>query len=354
MAKEDVVVVAVGMMTAVGLSAAETAANVRAGTMRFTPGFWHDKAFEPFVLAEVLEAGLPDLEDGVAGESRLAGRERRMLRLATMPLRECCQPLAAAGLRAPLHLALPETETLLPLEPPALLSRLAKQTKDAFDAAQSTANVDGRAGGLLAVGRAAQQVREGTIPYALAGGVDTYRDSYILGTLDMEKRVKSPRNLDGFIPGEGAGFLLLAKRETAAAAGLTPLAKLSGVAEGFEEGHLYSDQSYKAEGLAQALQQLLEEDDPGQPIQEVYSSMTGERHWAQEWGVAFVRNKAAFAPDHGFHHPADCFGDTGAASGPVLVGLAALGMARGYRRGPALVYASSDRGRRAVTLVSSP
>jgi 3-oxoacyl-[acyl-carrier-protein] synthase-1 len=53
------------------------------------------------------------------------------------------------------------------------------------------------------------------------------------------------------------------------------------------------------------------------------------------------------------HHPADSFGDTGAACGPILVGLAALGIKAGYRRAPALVYGSSDRGLRAATIVSA-
>ena len=45
-------------------------------------------------------------------------------------------------------------------------------------------------------------------------------------------------------------------------------------------------------------------------------------------------------------HPADCVGDVGSAAGPLMVGLAALGMRGGYHRSPALVYSSSDRGGR--------
>jgi 3-oxoacyl-[acyl-carrier-protein] synthase-1 len=48
------------------------------------------------------------------------------------------------------------------------------------------------------------------------------------------------------------------------------------------------------------------------------------------------------------HHPADCLGDTGAACGPIMAGLAALGIAGGYRRSPCLVYGSSDDGPRAA------
>jgi 3-oxoacyl-[acyl-carrier-protein] synthase-1 len=53
------------------------------------------------------------------------------------------------------------------------------------------------------------------------------------------------------------------------------------------------------------------------------------------------------------HHPADCFGDTGAACGPIMTGLAALGIRGSYRRAPALVYGSSDRGARAAMMVTA-
>jgi 3-oxoacyl-[acyl-carrier-protein] synthase-1 len=353
-AAEDVLVVGVGMLTAVGLSAAETAANVRASTMRFSEVPWRDRAFEPFTLGEVPDDGLPDLNDELAAEPRVTGREMRLVRLAAVPLLECRKAFGPAAPSPGLDLALPEGETLLPLDPAAVLRRLGKQTEGAFDPAHSDPGYRGRAGGLLAVGRAAERVREGKVPFALAGGVDTYRDSYLLATLDMEQRVKTPRNLDGFVPGEGAGFLLLGGRQAVTAARLTPLAKLSPVCQGLEEGHLYSDKPYQGDGLASAVQQLCDQSRPDRPIQEVYASMNGESHWGREWGVAYLRTKTAFAANHRLHHPADCFGDTGAACGPLLVGLAARGIAGGYRRSPALVYASSDRGPRAVLLVSAP
>ncbi|OLD92129.1 MAG: hypothetical protein AUG84_02150 [Chloroflexi bacterium 13_1_20CM_4_66_7] len=183
----------------------------------------------------------------------------------------------------------------------------------------------------------------------LAGGIDCYRDLYVLGTLDMEQRVKSAANLDGFVPGEGAAFLLLSRAD----AGAGPLAAVTQVAQALENGHLYSEQPYRGDGLAVAIQQLVQLGAAAGPIQEVYSSMNGENHWAKEWGVAFVRNAPAFLQDHGMHHPADCYGDTGAACAVLMVGLAALGIKQGYRRSPALVYGSSDRGQRAAVVVKA-
>jgi len=347
----DVVIVSAGMMTAVGLSAAETAASVRSATMRFAETEIRDKQAEPVTLAEVPDEGMADLAAEL-DELPLTSRERRMLRLGAGPLRECLESLPGSENPPRLMLALPESETMRPLDGPAFLERFASQVGGLFDSRRSDASFRGRAGGLLAAGRAADLIRAGQAGFVLAGGIDTYRDPDVLGALDMEGRLKSVANLDGFIPGEGAAFLLLASRQTAAAAGLTPLAALSSVAEAVENGHLYSEEPYRGEGLATCLQNLIASGSTNGAIGEVYSSMNGESHWAKEWGVAFLRNASAFVSEHGMHHPADCYGDTGGASGPLMVGIAAIGISEGYRAGPCLVYGSSDRGRRAALTLS--
>jgi 3-oxoacyl-[acyl-carrier-protein] synthase I len=351
----DVVVIGVGMMTAVGLSAPESAASVRSRVARFTETSIRDHRFEPFTLAEVVEDGLPDLAPGVdnGAAPRPTGRELRMLRLATMPLRECLAALPAGAPAPGLLLALPSTKTTRPLDGKSFLTRLARQADGAFDLERSDASERGRAGGITVVGRAAAAIGAGQGTFMLAGGVDTYRDLYVLGTLDMEQRVKSSAHLDGFIPGEGAAFLLLASREAAAAAGARPLATVSPAVTALEPGHLYSDEPYRGDGLAAALAQLAQSGAAGGPVQDVYSSMNGESHWAKEWGVAFLRNRPAFAEEHGMHHPADSFGDTGAACGPLMAGLAALAIRDGYGRSPCLVYGSSDDGPRAALAVTA-
>ncbi len=349
---DNVVIVGAGMVTAVGLSAAETAASVRAGTARFAETRILDKRFLPFVLAEVPEDGLPELAEELAKKS-LTAREARMIRLAAAALGECLKSLPAGEPPPGLSLALPENETTRPLDHRAFLDCLGRQTKWRFDPKWSDASHRGRAGGLAAIGQASELIRMGRAKFTLAGGADTYRDLHILGTLDVEKRVKSAANLDGFIPGEGAAFLLLADRGAASEAGLAPWGAVSIVTQSVEPGHLNSEEPYRGDGLAQAVQQLAQSGSLASPIKEVYSSMNGENHWAKEWGVARLRSKARFSAEHGMHHPADCYGDTGAACGPLMAGLAALGVRGGYRGSPCLVYGSSDAGPRAAIVVSA-
>jgi 3-oxoacyl-[acyl-carrier-protein] synthase I len=347
------VVVGVGMMTSVGLTAGETAASVRAGTMRFTETPIRDHRFEPFTMAEVPEVGLPDLVEELGKQPGLTSREARMLRLAAVPLREALVGLPAKSPPPPLVLALPETETTRPLDGKAFLGFLGQQAHGVFDAARSDAAQRGRAGGVEAIGLAVHLISRGKARFVLAGGVDSYRDLYVLGTMDMEQRIKSAGHLDGFIPGEGAGFVLLAEPGAAASMGFKALAGVSLATAGFETGHWYSPEPYRGEGLALTVSKLVGSGAAPAPFEEVYSSMNGESHWAKEWGVTGIRNKTSLQQGYRMQHPADCYGDVGAASGALMVGLAAMGVAEGYRRSPCLIYGSSDRGPRAALALTA-
>ena len=354
MAKQEAVVVGCGMMTAVGLSAAETAASVRAALMRFTAIDWFDDRFEEYTIAEVPDDGTPDLADALLEEPMLTAREERLLRLASAPLAEATSAFGDQSQPPALFLALPEPATTIESDPDLFLDRLSVQTEAGFDRSASRVVGQGRAGGLMAIGEAVREVTGGARTCAVAGAVDSFRDLYLLGTLDQQGRVKSTRNLDGFVPGEGAGFVAIATRSAAESAGLPILAVVSTVATGLEPGHRGAEEPYRGDGLAETFAGLLDADPPDEAIREVYSSMNGESYWAKEWGVAFLRHSDAFDPEPGMWHPADCFGDTGAAHGPLMVAIASLGIAEGYRRSPALVYASSDGAERAALWIAAP
>ncbi len=251
MVSEEAILVGVGMMTAVGLSAAETAASVRAGIMRFVETAWMDDALEPFRMALVIDDGLPDLDPGLAAEVPATSRETRLLRLATQPLCECLAAVADFPRPMGLLLALPEMEARTPLDGRALIRRLARQAGAPLDLAKSSSEFRGRAGGLAAVGQAVRRIRERQADVILAGGIDSYHDFWLLDRLDADYRVKSSTNLDSSVPGEGAGFVCLAAASVVRDRGLTPLARVSPAAEGFEEGHFESDKPYRGEGLAE-------------------------------------------------------------------------------------------------------
>jgi 3-oxoacyl-[acyl-carrier-protein] synthase-1 len=368
MSKIETVISSVGMITSIGNNAEQTAANVRAGISRYgeTPmaGLYHKQ----FTLALISRDALGEIPETMAHRKFFTRREGLLLRIAGVALRDCMRDLKIAT-QPPLFLALPEHETAKPLAPASFLDDLSTLNGGLFNRAASRAEWKGRAGSLAALGAAAQAIAAGDFPCVIAGGVDTFYDPYVLAKLDSyiypqhlnERplhwvlRVKREHidPIDPFIPGEGGGLLLLANKDFAAAQKLPLLAKLSATTSGFEPGYHGSTEPYKGEGLAETVQQLLEQNPPPSAIREVYSTMNGESYWAKEWGVTRVRNAQAFADGEIMHHPAEFFGDVGAASGPILVGLAASAISKNDRLSPALVYASSDYGPRAAGLVTA-
>lgn len=349
---EEIVVVGAGAIAPSGLSPAEVDACVRAGTMRFAESAFHDARVRPFQLAEVPEEALARLAEGLVADASLTPRDARLVRLAGHAIAQALREAGAAAPKPPLFLGLPEKERARPVEPGKLLGRLAVQVGGAFDLAGSAGIPEGRHAALLAIGRASAALRSGAAKLALAGGADSYVDLYTLGTLDLEGRTKAAGRPDGFIPGEGAAVLLLATSKTAEALGLRPVAVLSEVVDGREAGHLHSREVFRGDGLATVLTTLLARVPPPVPVRSVFSSMNGESHWAKEWGIASIRCQGPLDAACEVCHPADVHGDTGAATGALLVVLACLA-ARRDAAAPVLVTASADHGGRAALLVSA-
>jgi 3-oxoacyl-[acyl-carrier-protein] synthase-1 len=345
----DVVVLSAGAVTPIGLSLDETAAAARSRTANLREIDWHDGRFDPFVVGSVPDDGLPDLAEALAAQP-CPQRTARMLRLAHVALAEAMTPVPDSAAPILLLLGLPEHHARQRIEPRTFMKQLQLQTGARFHAS-SLAVPRGRAAGLMAIHQAMTKL-EGGAEFVLIGGVDSLIDLYVMGTLDLQGRIRNSSNPDGFAPGEGAAFLLLSTADTAKQLGVSPLAQIASCGIGFENGHLYADEPYAGEGLAAVFAAMFEEP-PQQPIGSVYASFNGERYWGKEFGVARLRSSAHFAEPLQMEHPAESFGDLGAAHGPMMVALAAHGVAAGYRRAPSLVYASSDHGDRAALLLNA-
>lgn len=347
---ESVVIVAASAVTPAGLSLRETAASARARTAMLGEIEWRDRRFEPFVVGTVPDEGLPPL-DPVIEKAMPQYREARMLRLAHVALEEVLAPLKEPG-PVPLLLGLSEHHTTLPIETGRFLLRLQQQSGAPLDIQHSMAVAKGRAAGLMALRQAARLVSQSRTPFVLVGGVDCLVDLYVLGTLDLEQRVRGETVSDGFSPAEGAAFLLLCTQDTAESHGLKPLSRILGAALGREPGHLYSQEPYLGEGLAATFTGLFSESPPPARIASVFASFNGERYWGREYSVARLRHADVFEENPQMEHPAEVFGDLGAAHGPALAAIAAHALYDGYVRAPCLVYASSDRGERAAALLA--
>lgn len=344
----------VGMVSPVGLTAEVTAAAVGAGIDRFAESSILDRRFNPLVMSLVATPDLPPLLPAVDALPGLTSRQMRMLRLAGVALRECLGEAPPAKPGLPLLLAGPEPlpEGRPAPAGPAFLEQLAAQAERPLELARSKVIPAGRAGVMAALEEALAGLAARRYDQVLVGGVDTYLDLYLLGTLDLEERLKATGTFDGFIPGEGAAFLWLARPGTGARRGVPVLGKIEGAATAEEAGHRYSKQApYRGDGLDAALKKLFAQA-PGGAIPTVYAGFNGENFMAKEWGVAALRHKKRLPDDIVMEHPADCVGDAGAALGAMLVAVAALAVKGGDRKGPALVWCSSDLATRGAALVS--
>ena len=335
-------IVGVGLVTPLGVNARAAAAAIRAGLVAMRESSIRDLNLDPLVMGLVPDV-LPPIE-----ALGVSARHARLVRLAAPAAAEAARdapgepPLAA-------FVGLPE--------PPAgrrdpigqgFLADLAHASAVPLDLRASRVFRQGRAAALFALDAALDHLTRTRASYALVGGVDSYVDLRVLGELELEGRVRTRGVSDAFIPGEGAGFVLLSARGRRRH---EAFAEVASTATGKERGHLYSDEPYLGDGLAETVAATFAGTPSAPPVRTVYVSFNGESFWAKEWGVAQIRSTARFAPDAALEHPADSIGDPGAASGAIMLGLSAIGLARGYRKGPALVLGSADRGERAAALL---
>jgi len=340
-----------GMITAIGGSALTTAAAVRARCkgMQMSPVM--NKNSKPMTMACVPDAALPLLNGELATVNHLL-RYTRLLQIATPALDEVMQTVPLKD-PPPLFLAVPET---LPGCPPAIpghfLDHLRIQSGAKIQWPLSRLIATGRTGGLQAIELAFKYFESTGKDVVVVGGVDTYLDHFLLGMLDQEDRILAEGIMDGFIPGEAAGFLLLISERVVSKLPTKPLAILYPPGQASEPGHRYSQEPYRGDGLADAMRIAIQHA-PGQRMHTIYSSMNGESFGAKEYGVACTRNNTSMAETVEHEHPADGFGDIGAAFGPVLMGLAALDLQKGYRQGPAVVYCAAEQQARAAIVVST-
>jgi 3-oxoacyl-[acyl-carrier-protein] synthase I len=340
----DVVIVAHGARTPVGLSAESAAAAVRAGIVRVREHpFMIDGAGDPLVAAY----------DGRL-EPALLGWER-LVALATSALREAASKIGPnlGGLRLSTIVAMPEPR---PGMPESDLANTVHRIEKDVGAAGVGGRFEGAPGGHAGVAHglkaASERLLRRECDLVAVGGVDTYLAVDTLAWLEKSRRLARSGVRSGFHPGEGAAFLILATGETARRLGFRPLARIRGVSTCIETRALGKGQEVQGQGLSAAIAGAASDLDlPGERVDAVLCDINGERYRNDEWGVTVLRIQH-FLRGPAYQCPAECWGDVGAASMALGCVLAAQGWARQYARGPrALVWAGSDTGLRGATVL---
>ena len=340
---------ATNVLCATGGTTEQVWASARAGIGRIVSSEVLDGDFEPISMGLVPEDALGKLVPALE-VLPLPPRARRLLRLAAPSLKSVGQNVEGP---VPLFIGLPE---LSDQAAPWLrhLPDYLRVMTGAVDPARTALFPHGRAASLMALERALTMLDANPAATAIVGGVDSYLDPDLLAALDDEQRLLGPRVMDGFIAGEGAAFFVLSGPDAAGDRRSGIKAVVNGASSTMDPGHLYGTEPAKGEGLAVALEQLRRTlNRPAGPIATTFAGFSGESFYAKLWSVACSRQSDFFSPDMVVEHPADKFGDAGAAMGAILTALAAQSLTGGTRRGPALVWAASDREPRACAVVST-
>ena len=344
---EPIHIIGSGLVTALGIGVAQNAAHVRAGMAAFAESDFLDSRFKRIVAAVLPSDALAAWAGG--DSAGLSPRAIEVVRLAGMAVSEALAPHAQITPAQPIRTwcAWPEHQTQVPLDVARLATALTTQVGGRLSVQGA---YPGRAGALAALHAAMQALQEGA-PCALVVGADSLLHQYVLGTLLQAQRIKTDQHSDGLIPGMGAGAVLLARADVLQRLQATTYGRITGVGIGDEAGHFGNDGDWQGDALAAAAQEALAVDSAS--VAEIWSGMTGERCWAGELGVTQVRCKQWVSAESEVRHPADGWGDLGAATGVALIVTAVAGHQRGWVRLPALVLASSDFGGRGAALVES-
>lgn len=341
----------IGMVTPVGGNTALTTASVTAGVSAYSASQYRDKRTQRIIMANVPTEVFMSLDADIDSGQHSSAQHERVIRMAIIALNEACSSLDMdCGL--PLALAAPEPFSQNDFVNPAVLTEnLANNCRPWIEQQLCRSFHSGRAAGIEALDFAYHYLLGTDNDYLLIGGSDCHRHYSRLDPLDAADRLLSAGAQDGFAPGEGATFLLLTPRPEKALVRNGYIIGIGRPGLAQEPGHFYSDEPYLGEGLDKAFKLALAGEEEIS-VERIYSSMNGESYWAKEYGVALLRNRAAFAEDVSVEHPADAYGDLGAATAPSLMALAATELWRRATHNDYLVYSSSDYGLRGAVVLS--
>ncbi|MEW5702962.1 MAG: beta-ketoacyl synthase N-terminal-like domain-containing protein [Candidatus Zixiibacteriota bacterium] len=343
---DSVCIVGIGACTALGADLPASAAAVRAAISGFADHpYMIDKAGDPMVVARALF-----VPEDLTAANRLA-------HIAAEAAKEALAPFTGSGKRLQ---KLPTVVGLPPDRPGrngglegVFTQRFQAELTEVAQLAPLRTLSSGHAAGIDALAQAWRMIRSGDLDLCLVGGVDSYHEPETLEWLDELEQLHSDANKWGFIPGEGAGFVLLSSSQFAQQNKLEPLGYVLAAAVTREKNLIKTDTVCVGEGLSEAVAQVLQLlPSQDRTVHQTICDMNGERYRADEFGYTLVRTNEHYADPGEFVAPADCWGDVGAASAPLFIGLAVTAGRKGYAEGPnTLIWASSERGERGAALI---
>lgn len=309
-------------MTSVGLSAPASCAAIRAKISNPTETRFIDSGGE-WIMAHQVE-----LEQPWRGLTKLA-------KMAVMAIEEALLEVPKNEWeRIPLLLCVAEKER--PGRMDGLDDQLFLNIQDELQvrfASQSSVVAQGRVSTGIALLQARALIYQQQFPYVLIAATDSLITWPTLSYYEREERLLTPRNSNGFIPGEGAGAILIGLPRKGQAGLLC-----TGLGFSMEKAHIQSEEPLRAEGLTAAIKGALA--DSGREMHDLdfrITDLSGEQYYFKEAALALSRILRKRKEEFDLWHPAECAGEVGASVGITILALADAACRKAYTKGFAIL-----------------
>lgn len=243
----------------------------------------------------------------------------------------------------------PSYEELLPLYEAELIPKILGALDLRERPAVQRVTFEDETGAISVLSTARHLLGSGQVTQCIVGGIDSLIDAHWLVACDDLGVLKTAQRPVGFMPGEGAAFLLLETEEHARRRGAPVLATISGLASREEPAHRFAKRPPSGIALAGVISDSLQQ--TGAPCSTFFCDLNGDPARASDWGCAQARlSRDVQAPTS--VPLAASFGATRSAYG-LMAACAGIFILAQDRRRPesVLIWTSSDSGRRGSFLM---
>lgn len=336
MPAQAIAIKSTGLVTSVGLSAPAACAAIRAKISNPTETRFIDSGGEWIMAHQV------PLEKPWRGRAKLT-------KMAAMAIAECLEGIPREHWASiPLLLCVAERERPGRLD--GLDDQLFLEIQQELEArfgSQSGVIPHGRVSVAIALAQARKLIQEGNLPYVLISATDSLLTWPTLSVYERNDRLLTAGNSNGFIPGEGAGALLVGRP-----AGKAELL-CTGIGFGKEKAHIDSEEPLRADGLSIAIKGAL--GDAGCQMHQLdfrITDLSGEQYYFKEAALALGRILRQRKEEFDLWHPAESIGESGAAAGTAPFAVAEAACRKAYALGThILTHMANDAGQRAATVL---
>lgn len=328
---------ATGMVTAVGFNSPASCAAIRAGISGVTKAnLWDAES------GEHISAGKVNLPHWWEGLGKLA-------ELVAPAIHEClvaAKPISPAQIPILLGVA----DKTRPHRFPGMEDQLLEEVEYRLELDHNPYSrmiSRERVSGVIALNEVRQIIQSGKASCCVVAGVDSFLQQEVVEAYIEQRRVLTPANSNGFIPGEAGCAVLVAPSAGAPQGEL----EIIGMGIGREEATIGSEKAFRGDGMTEAVRAALK--DAGVEMRETsyrITDLNGEHFKFHEAslieGRLFTKRAVGL---YDLWHPNEYLGDVGAGIVPCVLALALHAGQHGYAPGArALCHFSNDDGERAA------